>query len=217
MPSDCSVSWCRVSVPSSSKRQTHAAVALGACTAKFVDSSDQVAPRGWFRPGHTAARSPSLRHRPGVTGGIVPDAVPAPRRVAAECGTTCAIGRGEESDMSEFVRLEVEDGVGTIRLDRPKMNALNVQVQEEIRAAATEAAERDDIRAVVIYGGEKVFAAGADIKEMADMSYADMVDRSAPLQSSLSAVAAIPKPTVAAITGYALGGGCELALCADYR
>jgi enoyl-CoA hydratase/carnithine racemase len=119
--------------------------------------------------------------------------------------------------MGEFVNLTVSDGVGTIRLDRPKMNALNVQVQEEIRAAATAAAENDAVRAVVIYGGERVFAAGADIKEMADMSYADMAKRSGPLQSSLSAVAAIPKPTVAAITGYALGGGCELALCADYR
>ena len=119
--------------------------------------------------------------------------------------------------MGEFVRLEVADGVGTIRLDRPKMNALNVQVQEEIRAAATEAAEREDVKAVVIYGGERVFAAGADIKEMADMSYTDMVRRSGPLQSALSAVARIPKPVVAAITGYALGGGCELALCADVR
>ena len=119
--------------------------------------------------------------------------------------------------MGEFVRLEVEDGVGTIRLDRPKMNALNVQMQEEIRAAATEASERDDVRAVVIYGGERVFAAGADIKEMADMSYVDMVKRSGPLQSSLTAVARIPKPVVAAVTGYALGGGCELALCADIR
>jgi len=119
--------------------------------------------------------------------------------------------------MGEFVNLTVSDGVGTIRLDRPKMNALNVQVQEEIRTAALEATANDEVRAVVIYGGEKVFAAGADIKEMADMSYADMVKRSGPLQSSLSAVAAIPKPTVAAITGYALGGGCELALCADYR
>ena len=119
--------------------------------------------------------------------------------------------------MGEFVNLTVREGVGTIRLDRPKMNALNVQVQEEIRAAALEATANDDVRAVVIYGGERVFAAGADIKEMADMSYADMVKRSGPLQSSLSAVAAIPKPTVAAITGYALGGGCELALCADYR
>ena len=119
--------------------------------------------------------------------------------------------------MGEFVNLTVSEGVGTIRLDRPKMNALNVQVQEEIRAAALEATADDDVRAVVIYGGERVFAAGADIKEMADMSYADMAKRSGPLQSSLSAVAAIPKPTVAAITGYALGGGCELALCADYR
>ncbi|MBA2697205.1 MAG: enoyl-CoA hydratase/isomerase family protein [Nocardioidaceae bacterium] len=119
--------------------------------------------------------------------------------------------------VGEFVRLEVADGVGTIRLDRPKMNALNVQVQEEIRAAATEAAGRDDIRAVIVYGGEKVFAAGADIKEMADMSYTDMVRRSGALQSSLTSVARIPKPVVAAVTGYALGGGCELALCADIR
>ncbi len=119
--------------------------------------------------------------------------------------------------MSEFVRLEIDGGVGTIRLDRPKMNALNVQVQEEIRAAATEAAEREDIRAVVVYGGERVFAAGADIKEMADMSYQDMVRRSGGLQSAFTSVAKIPKPVVAAVTGYALGGGCELALCADFR
>lgn len=119
--------------------------------------------------------------------------------------------------MGEFVRLEVADGVGTIRLDRPKMNALNAQVQEEIRAAATEAGTREDVKAVVVYGGEKVFAAGADIKEMADMSYVDMVNRSGALQSAFTAVAQIPKPVVAAITGYALGGGCELALCADVR
>jgi enoyl-CoA hydratase/carnithine racemase len=119
--------------------------------------------------------------------------------------------------VGEYVRLDVEDGVGTIRIDRPKMNALNVQVQEEIRAAATEAAERDDVRAVVLYGGDRVFAAGADIKEMADMSYTDMVRRSGGLQSAFTAVAEIPKPVVAAVTGYALGGGCELALCADVR
>ena len=119
--------------------------------------------------------------------------------------------------MSEFVRLEVADGVGTIRVDRPKMNALNEQVQEEIRAAAVEAGERDDVKAVVVYGGERVFAAGADVKEMADMSYTDMVKRSGGLQSAFTAVARIPKPVVAAITGYALGGGCELALCADVR
>ena len=119
--------------------------------------------------------------------------------------------------MGEFVRLEVEDGVGTIRLDRPKMNALDAQMQEEIRAVATEAGDREDVRAVVVYGGEKVFAAGADIKEMAAMSYTDMVNRSGALQSSFTAVARIPKPVVAAVTGYALGGGCELAMCADLR
>jgi enoyl-CoA hydratase/carnithine racemase len=117
----------------------------------------------------------------------------------------------------EFVRLEVTDGVATMRLDRPKMNALNVQVQEEIRAAAHEATERDDVKAVVVWGGERVFAAGADVKEMADMSYTDMVKRSGGLQSAFSAVARIPKPVVAAVNGYALGGGCELALCADVR
>jgi enoyl-CoA hydratase/carnithine racemase len=119
--------------------------------------------------------------------------------------------------VGELVRLEVADGVGTIRLDRPKMNALDTVVQEEIRAAAREASTRDDVRAVVVYGGEKVFAAGADIKEMADKGYADMVARAADLQSALTAVARIPKPVVAAVTGYALGGGCELALCADIR
>jgi enoyl-CoA hydratase/carnithine racemase len=119
--------------------------------------------------------------------------------------------------MAEFVRLEVDGGVATLRLDRPKMNALNAQMQEEIRAAATEASARDDVKAVVLYGGERVFAAGADVKEMAEMSYVDMVDRSGALQSSFGSVAAIPKPVVAAVTGYALGGGCELALCADVR
>lgn len=119
--------------------------------------------------------------------------------------------------MGEFVSLQVADGIGTIRLDRPKMNALDAQVQEEIRVAANEASARDDVRAVVIYGGERVFAAGADIKEMAGQSYTDMVVRSAELQECFKAVARIPKPVVAAVTGYALGGGCELALCADVR
>ncbi|GIF52408.1 enoyl-CoA hydratase/carnithine racemase [Asanoa ferruginea] len=119
--------------------------------------------------------------------------------------------------MGELVRLEKHDGIGTIRLDRPPMNALNTQVQEEIRAAATEATADDSVRAVIVYGGEKVFAAGADIKEMANMSYVDMSSRAADLSAALGAVARIPKPVVAAITGYALGGGCELALACDWR
>lgn len=119
--------------------------------------------------------------------------------------------------MAEFVTLDVSDGIGTIRLDRPPMNALNRQLQEEIRTAAREATVRSDVKSVIVYGGEKVFAAGADIKEMADLSYVQMSEIVGDLQSALGSIADIPKPTVAAITGYALGGGLELALGADRR
>ena len=95
---------------------------------------------------------------------------------------------------AEFVRLEVADGVGTIRLDRAKaMNAISIQVQDELALAAAEATDRSDVRAVVVWGGEKVFAAGNDVKEMADMSYTDMVDRVQKLQDAVNAVARIPK------------------------
>ena len=119
--------------------------------------------------------------------------------------------------MGEFVRVEVADGIATIRLDRPKMNALNARVQAEIADAAAEVSADPAVRAVVLYGGERVFAAGADITEMAVMGYPKMAARSATLQASFSAVAGIPKPVVAAVSGYALGGGLELALCADFR
>jgi enoyl-CoA hydratase/carnithine racemase len=117
----------------------------------------------------------------------------------------------------QLVRVETEDRVATIRLDRPPMNAINSTLQEELRAAAAQVTEDATVRAVVIYGGEKVFAAGADVKEFADQDHAFMVRDAGRVMSSIDSVARIPKPVIAAVTGYALGGGCELALTADFR
>jgi enoyl-CoA hydratase/carnithine racemase len=119
--------------------------------------------------------------------------------------------------MGELVDLQVKDGVAIIRLDRPPMNAINVQMQAELRVAAMTVSSTPAIRAAVIYGGERTFAAGADVKELADKDYPEMVLVSQAMHASFGAVAAIPKPVVAAVTGYALGGGLELTLCADFR
>ena len=121
--------------------------------------------------------------------------------------------------MGEFVRLEVDEAsrVATIRLDRPPVNALNAQVQDELREAAGQAAADGRVGAVVLWGGEKVFAAGADIKEMAGRGFAEISARTADLQAAFTAIARVPKVVIAAVTGYALGGGCELALTADFR
>ena len=119
--------------------------------------------------------------------------------------------------MGEFVRLERSDGIGTIRLDRPPMNAINAQVREELQAAAVEAGQDETIRAVVVYGGEKVFAAGADIKQMVRATREEMQPWAAALSQALVTLSRIPVPVVAAINGYALGGGCEVALACDWR
>src|SRR5690242_20193760 len=94
----------------------------------------------------------------------------------------------------EFVSIDVTEEVAVLRLDRPKMNAISVQAQADLREAAAELTERDDVRSVVVWGGERVFAAGNDVKEMADLTYSDMVKVSASVSSATTAIARIPKP-----------------------
>ena len=120
--------------------------------------------------------------------------------------------------MSEFVHLQPSTtaGVATIRLDRPRMNALSNAVTAEFAAVADELRGRPDIRAAVLWGGPKIFAAGADIKEFrpgADPGAGAPVSLSAALRQ----LECIPQILIAAVNGYALGGGCELAMCADFR
>jgi enoyl-CoA hydratase len=119
--------------------------------------------------------------------------------------------------MGEFVRVEYDQAIATIRLDRPPMNALHAAAQDELAAAAEAVHADPEVRAVVLYGGDRVFAAGVDVKEMAETGYARMAADSRRLQDAFTAVARIGKPVVAAVSGYALGGGLELALAADFR
>jgi enoyl-CoA hydratase len=119
--------------------------------------------------------------------------------------------------MREFVHLEVDDGVGVIRLDRPPANAIDLKVGVELQEATREANERADVGALVLWGGPKLFAAGADIKAMAEWSAEQVRPSVEALGDACDLLEEIPKVSIAAITGYALGGGLELALGCDLR
>jgi len=117
--------------------------------------------------------------------------------------------------MAEFVHVERgDDGVAVVRLDRPKMNALSAALLGELHEAALDLTE-DPPGAVVVWGGERIFAAGAEISEFGGPAEAARVGGA--FRAALDALAAIPRATIAAVTGYALGGGCELSLACDFR
>jgi enoyl-CoA hydratase len=107
-----------------------------------------------------------------------------------------------------------DDGVAVLRLDNPKVNALSIGLLAELEAAAT-ALHDDPPGAVVVTGGDRIFAAGADITEFGGIDRARRVGRA--FSQALDAVSAIPRVVIAAITGVALGGGCELAMACDLR
>ncbi|WP_095046587.1 enoyl-CoA hydratase/isomerase family protein [Streptomyces sp. WM6386] len=115
------------------------------------------------------------------------------------------------------IRLDTDGPVATVRLDHPPMNAFDTAQRAELAAVARELADSRQVRAVVLYGGERLFAAGADVKALAAMGPEEVRGWNRALQRTFDEVARLPMPVIAAITGYALGGGLELALAADYR
>jgi enoyl-CoA hydratase len=116
----------------------------------------------------------------------------------------------------ELLIVEIEDYVSLIRLNRPDaMNALNATLMRELAAAVAAAEANDKVRCIVITGSEKAFAAGADVREMAEKGFIDVFldDLFGP---EVAAISRVRKPIIAAVGGYCLGGGCELALLCDF-
>jgi enoyl-CoA hydratase len=122
--------------------------------------------------------------------------------------------------MREFVSVHTNDeqrGIATLLVSRPPTNALTRQVYREIVSAAADLGQHDDISAVILFGGHEIFSAGDDMPELSTLSANETEVAARICRKAVDALAAIPKPTVAAITGYALGGGLNLALAADWR
>ena len=120
--------------------------------------------------------------------------------------------------MAELVHFEVTgDGVGILLIDRPPVNALSAEVLGQVDAALDLAVAKEAAGALVVTGGDKVFAAGGDIKEMMSLDPVSANGYISFFQAVLTRLEQVPMVTVAAVNGYALGGGCELALACDLR
>lgn len=116
----------------------------------------------------------------------------------------------------ETLIVEVQDHVALIKLNRPDaLNALNAQLLSELCVALTDASTDDKVRCIVLTGSEKAFAAGADINEMATKSFVDVFTSNLFVDEA-EHIGKIRKPIIAAVAGYALGGGCELAMMCDF-
>lgn len=116
----------------------------------------------------------------------------------------------------QTLTVEIDDYVALIRLNRPEaLNALNSQLMGELADAVTEADRNEKVRCIVLTGSEKAFAAGADIKEMSGKSFVDVYTGNI-FGDEIDRITAARKPIIAAVSGYALGGGCELAMACDF-
>lgn len=133
-------------------------------------------------------------------------------------GTTGVAGVAGTTGMAgTYIRVETDGPVATIRLNRPSFSGVDPRLPEEMTSAAALVGEDPAVRAVIVYGNRRIFATGADPRDMAGRSPAAVNAHTRLLHAGFDAIAEIPKPVVAAIAGFALGGGLELALCADYR
>lgn len=116
----------------------------------------------------------------------------------------------------ECILTETEDHIGIVTLNRPKaLNALNAQLLSELSDALKSMQADHNVRCIIITGNEKAFAAGADIKEMANKSFVDVFTEDM-FASDVETILSVRKPIIAAVSGYALGGGCELAMMCDF-